>query len=144
MVQKASLLAPCSVLVARTNGESKGHIICIDGTEHSMDSMCRDAILAHHIGNSITILTVATREAERARAERTLEQATARLEQIKIGVTTAQIVVGNPTEEIIKIGNDYSVIAVSDSGKNWLKRLIKGSVAFGVMRAAETSVLNIR
>ena len=59
-------------------------------------------------------------------------------------ITDAQIVVGNPTEEIVKIGNDYSVIAVSDSGKNWLKRLIEGSVAFDVMRTAETSVLNIR
>ena len=109
-----------------------------------MDSMCRDAVLAHHIGTSVTIMTVASREDERAQAEKTLEKATAILEKIEIEVTDAQIAVGNLTEEIIKIGNDYSVIAVSDSGKNWLKRLIEGSVAFGVMRAAETSVLNIR
>ena len=144
VVQKAAMLAPCSVLVARKNNQGKGHIICTDGSEHSMDSMCRDAVLAHHIGTSVTIMTVASRENERAQAEKTLEKATAILEKIEIKITDAQIAVGNPTEEIIKIGNDYSVIAVSDSGKNWLKRLTKGSVAFGVMRTAETSVLNIR
>jgi len=36
------------------------------------------------------------------------------------------------------------VIAVADSGKKLIRRLFTGGIAFRVMGAAETSVLNVR
>ncbi len=47
-------------------------------------------------------------------------------------------------EQIVEAGNKHAVIVVSDSGKSRLKRFLVGSVAFGVMGRATTSVLNVR
>ncbi len=52
--------------------------------------------------------------------------------------------IGDPTRQIIEAGADYSVISVSDSGKNWFKRFVVGSVAFNVMGGAQNSVINVR
>ena len=146
VVQKVAMMAPCSVMVARTsgNGNGKGHLICTDGTKHSLDSMRRDAVFAQHSGNPITLLTVARHTEEISTAERVLEKATEMLAKMEIEVADTQIGLGDPTEQIVKAGNDFSVIAVADSGKNWIKRFVVSSVAFNVMGAAKTSVLNVR
>ncbi len=148
VVQKVAMLAPCSVMVARANGDGngsgKGHLICTDGTKHSLDSMRRDAVLAQHSGNPITLFTVARQTEEIAKAERILEKATAMLAKMDIEVAGTRIGVGDPTEQIVRVGDDYSVIALADSGKNWFKQFVVSSVAFNVMGAANTSVLNVR
>ena len=146
VVQKVAMLAPCSSMVARANsdGNGKGHLICTDGSKHSLDSMRRVAVLAQHSGSQITLFTVARQTEEIAKAERVLEKATEMLAKIDIEVAETQFGVGDPTEQIVRAGNDYSVIAVADSGKNWFKRFVVSSVAFNVMGAAKTSVLNVR
>ena len=144
VVQKVAMLATCSVMVARANGNAKGHLIWTDGTKHSLDSMRRDAVLAQHSGNPITLFAVARQTEEIAKAERVLEKATEMLAKMEIEVAGTRIGVGDPTEQIVRAGNDYSVIAVADSEKNWLKRFVVSSVAFNVMGAANTSVLNVR
>ncbi len=146
VVQKVAMLAPCSVMVARANGNDngKGHLICTDGTKHSLDSMRRDAVLAQHCGYPITLFAVARQTEEIATAERVLEKATEMLAKMEIEVTGTKVGVGDPMEQIVKAGNAYSVIAVADSGKNWFKRFFVSSVAFDVMGAAKTSVLNVR
>lgn len=146
VTQKVAMLAPCSVMVARNSGtgNGKGHLICIDGTRHSLDAMRRDAVLAVHSGYDIALLCVARHRGEIPMAERVLEKATKMLQKIEIRVDDTRLAVGNPTEQIIKVGNDYTVVAVADSGKNWFHRLFVSGVAFKVMGASTTSVLNVR
>lgn len=144
--QKVAMLAPCSVMVARANADAngKGHLICTDGTKHSLDAMRRDAVLAKHSGFPITLFTVARQRNEIPTAERVLEKATEMLGKMEIDVAETKIGLGDPREQIVSVGNDYSVIAVADSGKTWFHRLFVSGVAFNVMGASTTSVLNVR
>jgi nucleotide-binding universal stress UspA family protein len=150
VAQKVAMLAPCSVMVARANGRDhgadngKGHLICTDGTKHSLDSMRRDAVLAKHSGHPITLFCVARQKAEIATAERILEKSAEMLAKMEIEIADALVGVGNPAGEIVKAGNGYSVIAVADSGKKLLQRFFVSGVAFKVMGAASASVLNVR
>ena len=132
------------VAVARANGHSRGHLICIDGTKKSFESMRRDAVLAQHCGDLITLFAVARQKGEITTAERVLEKAKAMLAKMEIEVAGTEIGVGNPTEQIVKVGNDFSVIAVADSGKTWPRRFVINNISFNVMGAASTSVLKIR
>jgi len=146
VAQKVAMLSPCSVMVARPKGvhQNRGHLICVDGTRHSLEAMRREAVLAHHSGDSITVLCVARHQSEAATAERVLEKSVEMLSRIDIHDVGTLVRVGDPVEEIVRAGNDHSVIAVADSGKKLIRRLFTGGIAFRVMGAAETSVLNVR
>ena len=52
--------------------------------------------------------------------------------------------VGNPVEEIIKAGENYSLIVTGDTGVTGIKRFFMGSVAFKVMEFAKNSVMVVR
>lgn len=144
VAQKVAMLSPCSVMVARPQNDGKGHLICTDGSDQSLDAVRRDAVLAKHCGMPITLYSVALDIEARAKAEETVARAKAMLEETGIEVAETAVSVGDPVERIVAAGEDYSVIAVSDSGKSRLKRFLVGSVAFGVMGSSTTSVLNVR
>ena len=80
----------------------------------------------------------------RPRAEEAVAKAKNLLAELGIAVAATAVGVGDPVEQIVEAGAGHGVIAVSDSGKSRLKRFLVGSVAFGVMARAETSVLNVR
>ena len=66
------------------------------------------------------------------------------LKELGIEVKETIIRVGNPVDEIIEVGPDYSLIVVSESGKTGLHRFFMGSVAFKVMENAHNSVMIVR
>lgn len=146
VTQKVAMLAQCSVMVARGNGngDGKGHLICTDGTKNSLDAMRRDAVLAQVSGDPITLFAVAREKDEISTAERVLEKATEMLAKMDIGVADQKVGIGDPAEQIVKAGNDYSVIAVADSGKAWFRRYVVKNISFSVMGHAKTSVLKVR
>jgi len=61
-----------------------------------------------------------------------------------IDVLETIVKVGDPVEQIVETGQDYSLIVMSDSGTNRLKRLFLGSVSSKVLEKAKNSVLVIR
>ncbi|NKB19377.1 MAG: hypothetical protein GKS01_02425 [Alphaproteobacteria bacterium] len=146
VAQKVAMLAPCSVMVTRPNDQTadKGHLICTDGTKHSLDAMRREAVLAKHCGNAVTLFCGAKQNSDIATAGRVLEKASEMLGKIDIEVEDVLVGVGDPTDEIVKVSDNYSVVAVADSGKKIFRRLFVGGTAFRVMGAANTSVLNVR
>jgi nucleotide-binding universal stress UspA family protein len=146
VTQKVAMLAQCSVMVARGNGNGngKGHLICTDGTKNSLDAMRRDAVLAQVSGDPITLFAVAREKDEVPTAERVLEKATEMLGKMDIGVAELKVGIGDPAEQIVRAGNDYSVIAVADSGKAWYRRYVVKNISFSVMGNAKTSVLKVR
>ena len=146
VTQRVAMMAPCSVMVARGNGSAngKGHMICTDGTKNSLDAMRRDAVLAQFSGDPITLFAVAQDNEEIPLAERVLEKATEMLAKIDIAVADAQVGVGEPVEQIVKAGNEFSVIAVADSGKALFRRFVIRNTSFSVMGKSKTSVLKVR
>jgi len=144
VTQKVAMLAPCSTLVTRKGQDDEKRLICIDGSAHSLDATRRAAVLAKHLATPISLLSVVRNDEDRSVVERQVADAKAALEDIGIDVADALVRSGDPVEQIIKIGADYKLIVVSDSGKSRIKRFLIGSVAFGVMGHARTSVLNVR
>ncbi len=144
VVQKVAMLSPCSVLVARNGAERTGFLICTDGSEQSFEAARRAAVLAHYCDNPITLFSVTPDHEGQSQAEEVVARAKAMLEDLDIPVAGTAVGVGDPVEQIVEAGAGHGVIVVSDSGKSRLKRFLAGSVAFGVMGRAKTSVLNVR
>ena len=144
VAQKVAMLSPCSVLVARDSPQQRGTLICIDGSEQSFDAARRAAVLANYCKSPITLFSAARDHEGQPHAEDVVARAKAMLAERDIAVVGTAVGVGDPVEQIIEAGAEHAVIVVSDSGKSRLKRFLVGSVAFGVMGRAKTSVLNVR
>ena len=144
IVQKVAMLSPCSVLVAREGAPGTGYLICTDGSEQSLDAARRAAVLARYCDSPITLFSVTPDHEGQPRAEEVVARAKAMLEESGIPIAGTAVGVGDPVEQIVEAGAEHAVIVVSDSGKSRLKRFLVGSVAFGVMGRAKTSVLNVR
>ncbi len=144
IVQRVAMLAPCSVLVARSSLDKKGFLICTDGTARSMQAVRRSAVLAHIIGEPITLFCVADKQKNLKWADANVKAARSLLTAIGIRVRKTLTAIGRPHEEIVKAGADYQVIVVTDEGRTRLQRAIRGSTATEVVRRATTSVLDVR
>lgn len=144
VAEKIVVHAPCSVLIARDLEAGKGHLICTDGSEAAMHTVRSDAYLASRCECPISIISVSHDVEGEDEAKENVEAARAELKSMGIDVADAMTRVGNPVEEIIEAGPDYSLIVLADSGKSGLERFFMGSVAFKVMQTAHNSVMIVR
>jgi nucleotide-binding universal stress UspA family protein len=144
VVQRVAMLSPCSVLIARERASKEGFLVCSDGSEQSLDAVRRTAVLARHCGKPLTLLGVAEAVEDRDRVEADLQSARVMLDNMGIETHATMSEVGDPVQRILEIGKDYELITVSEYGNSRLRRLFGGSVAFDVMGAAASSVLNVR
>ena len=144
VAEKVAVHAPCSVLVARSLEIGHGHLICTDGTERSMEAVRKDAVIAHRCGCPVSLISVALDVESEPEAKDNVDRAAEMLGEMGIEVEECIVRVGDPVEEIIDTGPDYSVIVLSDSSKSGLQRFFMGSVAFKVLEKAYNSVLIIR
>jgi nucleotide-binding universal stress UspA family protein len=144
VAQAVTAMAPCSVLVARDSLDKKGFFICTDGTARSMQAVRRSAVLAHTVGQPVTLFSVARTPEEEATADENVKNARALLKAIGIKVKDTRVAVGDPAVEIIEHGSEHQMIVVSDEGRSRLQRAIQGSTAYSVVRGARTSVLDVR
>lgn len=144
-VQKVAMLSPCSVLTVRkSNGSQRGHLVCIDGSAHCAKSMRQAAVLAHHLGEPITLVSVAPDKESEPGVRRLLAASQAELADMGIEGVETLVRVGDPVEQVLEVAKPYALIVVADSGKSRVKRFIRGSVAFDIMGRAPVSVLNVR
>jgi nucleotide-binding universal stress UspA family protein len=144
VVERVTMLSPCSVLVARNSLDRSGFFICTDGTSRSMQAVRRAAVLAHTVGEPITLFSAAPTPAARGAAEENVENARALLKALGIAIAESRVAVGNPAEQIIRLSADYKIVVVTDEGRSWWQRMWRGSVAYEVVRRARTSVLDVR
>ena len=144
VVQRVSMLSPCSVMIARETPGRDGYLICHDGSEHSMEAVQRTAILAQHCSKTITLMGVARVNEDRDLVKAQLESACAHLD--RVGITTEAPIcdIGNPVQRILEIGKHFELTTVSEYGTSRLRRLFGGSVAFEVLGAATSSVLDVK
>ncbi len=143
VVQTVVTMAPCSVLVAR-EGTQKGFLICTDGSSRAMQAVRRAAVLAHMMGEPITLLAVAPVEDAVGAAREAVANGQALLKAMKINVVQTKVVLGNVVEEIVNLSADFGTVVVSDERRSRMQRMFKGSIASDVVRAATTSVLDVR
>ena len=144
VAEKVAVHAPCSVLVARDLDVGHGHLICTDGSDESMEMVRQDAVLASRCECPISLMSVALDVEDEPKARENVAKAESMLNQLGIDVLETIIRVGNPVDEIIEAGPNYSLIVMSESNKSGLHRFFMGSVAFKVMENAHNSVLVAR
>ncbi len=144
VAEKIAIHAPCSVLVARDLEEGHGHLICTDGSEVSMEMVCKDGELASRCDCPVSLMSVALDVEGEEEAKANVAAAKEMLKTMGIKVKETLVRTGNPVDEIIEAGPDYSLIVVSESSKTGLQRFFMGSVAFKVMENAHNSVLIVR
>lgn len=142
--QKVASLAPCSVMIGRPHRGEKGHLITVDANPNSVDEARRAAVLAHHCGEPVTLITIAKDDSKMEQARSVIARIRGALTPMGIRQVNSVIRVGDPAAEVIEESKNYSLVVVSDSHKSKLKRLVTGSVAFQIMGKAPISVLNIR
>jgi len=144
VAERVALNAPCSVLLARGLDVGHGHLICIDGSQRSMDMVRKDAYLASRCECPVSLMSVALDVESEPQARKLVEDAKQELEAMDIEVAEAITRVGNPVDEIVEAGPDYSVVVVSDSNRTGLQRIFMKSIAFQVLRQSYVSVMVVR
>ena len=144
VVQRVAMMSPCSILVAREWVSKKGFLLCTDGSQQSLDAVRRSAVLAQHCGRPATLLSVAGVDEDRDQVEAELQSASLMLENMGLETPATICEVGDPVQRIIEVGKDYELITVSDARNSRLKLLFTHSVAFAVMGAVSSSVLNVK
>ena len=145
IAEKVAMHAPCSVLVARDLRRGHGHLVCTDGSEQALEMARKSARMVHRTEyKNISVMSVALDDDSRPEAQRYVDEAVAVIEEADLEVRNAFVRVGNPVEQIIEAGEDYSLILVGESGKTGLKRFFMGSVAFKVLEYANKSVMVVR
>jgi nucleotide-binding universal stress UspA family protein len=144
VAEKVAMHAPCSVLVARGLERGHGHLLCTDGSERAMRMVKRSATVSNRIGSKLSVMAVARDNEDKAEAQENVDIAVAELKSLGVDVVNAFTRVGNPFEEIIHAGKEYSFIVVGSTGKTGLQRFFLGSVSFKVMEHAKNSVIITR
>ena len=144
VAEKVAVHAPCSVCISRDLETGHGKLLCTDGSERAMDMVVKASDLANRDGSKVSVMSVSLDESGQSEAQSSVDKAAALLRSRDIEPTNLFIKTGNPIEEIIKAGKDYSFIVLGDTGKTGLKRFFMGSVAFKVMEHANDSVMLIR
>ena len=144
VAEKIALYAPCSVLVARELEEGHGHLICTDGSERAKRAIEIDANIAARCNCSISLISVALDEESASDAQENVAEARDIVQSMGFEVKNSYAPVGNPIDEIIEQGMNYSLIVMADTGKSALQRFFMGSVAVKVLEKAKNSVLIVR
>ena len=144
IAEKVATHAPCSVLVTRELDVGHGHLICTDGSEKSLNTILKDAYLASRCDCPVSIIAVAQDVESEPEVKTYLDIARKELKKMEIKVEKLISCVGNPVDEIIRVGIDYSVIVVSDTGKSGLERFFMGSTALKILQDSYTSVMVVK
>jgi len=145
VVLKVTSMAPCSVLVAREESlQNEGFLIYNDGTPRGMQAIRRSAVLAHTMNQPITLFGVGEDDDGRKMAQEDNKKAKELLTSLGIDVLRVKTAIGDPVTQIIKAGAKSQIIVVPDEGHSRLKRAISGSTAYGVIKGAVTSVMDVR
>jgi nucleotide-binding universal stress UspA family protein len=144
IAEKVAMNAPCSVLVARGLEVGHGHLICTDGSERSLNMVADDAMLASRCKCAVSLISVTSDVEGLPETAGHLDKASTIVKELGVEVEDILSPVGEPVDEIIEAGANYSVIVLSDSSKSGVERLLVGSVARRVLRKAHNSVLVVR
>ncbi|MCG6553235.1 MAG: universal stress protein [Candidatus Magnetominusculus sp. LBB02] len=144
-VQKVVVHAPCSVLIARELEAGHGHLVGLDGSAEAYEMMHKDVMLASRCECPVSLISVARYSQQETKAREIVEEGQRILKSHGLAAAEIRTAVGDPVEELIKYGRNYSVIVLNGKGKSGLtKRFFMGGTVFNVVLAAENSVMVVR
>ena len=145
-VEKVALHAPCSVFVARDLVAGHGHLVCVDGTPQSIEAAKEEAIIAARFSDpKVSAICVAPNAASTADAQTIVDNLEKTLmEELNFKLKSTYVGVGDPVNEIIAAGKDYSAIVLGGSTKSTLQRMITSSIPLNLVRKAPNSIMIIR
>jgi nucleotide-binding universal stress UspA family protein len=139
--------APCNILVLPIDAkvEFKNVLIATDGSKYS-DAAASEALkIAKRCGSSLTVISVASSDAEISSAKDNVKKVTETAE--KEGIKTKEVVVkGKPYEAIVETSKQKraDLIVVGSHGRAGLERLLMGSVTERVIGHSESAVLVVK
>lgn len=144
--EKVAYHAPCSVLLVRDLVAGHGHLVCVDGSDFSKDVAIQEATIAARFPNPmLSAISVAADDEGVPEAERIVDEIKTILKQeLNFTLDGTYVRIGDPVEQIVEAGKDYSVIVLGDSGKGTMNRILGGGVSTDVMRKAHNSVMIMR
>ncbi|MCW8915382.1 MAG: universal stress protein [Magnetovibrio sp.] len=144
IADKIATHAPCSVLIARDLEIGHGHLVCTDGSDLANEMLTKEAYIASLCDCPISLLTVVPDVESQEKGQKIVDNASNMLTELELDVVDKIVRVGEPENEIIEAGPDYSLIVVADGGKGGIERFFVGSVAQNVIQNAYNSVMIIR
>ena len=144
VAEKVAIHAPCTVMAARDLEIGNGHLICTDGSDRAMDAIRKDALLASRCACPISLISVSLDVEGEEESRENVDKAVAMLKSMDIDVQETIVKVGNPVDEIVEAGVDFSVIVLSETSKTGIQRFFMGSVALKVLENAHNSVMIVR
>ena len=133
-----------TAIFARELEEAHGHLICVDGTEHSMEAVKKDAQIASRCFCPIYLFSVAPDDTHMEKAEAAIALAKKTIEDMGLAVSDTKIALGDPVEQIVEEGRNYSLIVLAASQKAGLRRFFQSSVSYKVLEHAKNSVMLVR
>ncbi len=139
--------SPCNVLVVPLNAkvECRNILIATDGSKYSEAAASQAIGIAKRCGGSLTVISVASSDAEILSAGDYVKEVSKLAE--KEGIKTDGLAVkGIPYEAIVDASKRKrtDLIVVGSHGRTGLKRLLMGSVTERVIGHAESAVLVVR
>jgi len=144
--EKVAYHAPCSVFLVRDLVAGQGHLIAVDGSEFSKEVARQEAIIAARFPDpKLSAVCVAADDEGVVEAKHLIKDLKDYLrDDLGFQLKATYVRVGDPVEQIVDAGKDYSVIVLGDSGKGTINRILGGGVSTDVMRLAHNSVMIIR
>ena len=133
-----------TIIVERKLEESHGHLICVNGSEVALEAAQKAANIARRFFCPIYLYSVALEESDIEKAEHAIAEARTAIEDMGIEVSGEKIAVGDPVENIVEEGRNYSLIVLSASQKVGLRRFFQTSVTYKVLEQAHNSVMIAR
>jgi nucleotide-binding universal stress UspA family protein len=135
--------SPCSVLIAKNIRKGHNFLICTDGSGLAEKAELFGAQIAQALKAQVTILSIASEEAEVKVAQEQVRRAEMILAQMGIE-SKVNVCVGRPSEVIIDEAKDHDIVVMGASGSSAVKRFFLGSVPLKVIEYGACPVLLVR
>ena len=144
VAQKVVTRAHCSVIVARELESGHGHLICTDGTDNAIDVARKDAILAARCNCPISLVTVIPEDMDEAEGADILSRTRVAIGEEGLDVVESLLRRGDPVQEIVKAGAEYSVIVIGRSKKRRKWWLFETDISDLILGKASNSVMIVK
>ncbi len=133
-----------TVILVRELEEGKGHFVCVEDTEISMEMVRKDAMMAQRCDCPIYLYSVASDEEGLEKAHHAVDEAQKVAEEAGATVAKKTAEIGEPVWRITDCGRHHSLIVISATEKSRFKQFFMGSISHAVLKKARNSVMIVR
>ncbi len=139
--------APCKVLVVSPSAhvEFKNILVAVDGSDYGNAALREAVSIAKRRGSALSVLSVASSDAESGTAAGIVRQAAELAAQEGVAIQSVTMI-GKPHEAIVEMAkkNQADLIIVGSHGRRGMERLLMGSVTERVIGHTEMGVLVVK